>query len=80
MAVGAARVRAEALLTAGRLAEAAVAADEAVLMARQAGAMFERARSLEARSAVARALAGAAAHDGDEAAALFARLGVRHPP
>jgi tetratricopeptide (TPR) repeat protein len=77
VAVGAARVRAEALLAAGRLTEAAMSADESVRMARQAGALFEQARSLEVRASVARALAAAAATDGDEAAELLARLGVR---
>ena len=80
VAVGAARVRAEGLLAAGQLTGAVSAADRAIALARQSGATFEHARSLDARAAAARALAAAAARDGEEAAKLLADLGVRHPP
>lgn len=74
--VGARRVRAEAELAAGLLAAAVVTADDAVARAGEAGARFEEARALAVRSAVRRALAGAADRDAAEAAAILARLGV----
>jgi tetratricopeptide (TPR) repeat protein len=77
VAVGAVRARGEALLAAGRLVEAAIAVAGAVQLARETGATYEEARSLQVRAAVGRALADLAARDADEAAALLAHLGAR---
>jgi tetratricopeptide (TPR) repeat protein len=77
VAVGVVRARAEALLADDRLTEAAAAAGQAVRLARETGATYEEARSLQVRAAVGRALAGLADRDADEAATLLAHLGAR---
>ncbi len=70
------RVRASALLALGRLDEAAVCASSAVRRAEQAEALFERARALQVRTAVRRAMAAEAELDEAEAHAALDRLGV----
>jgi tetratricopeptide (TPR) repeat protein len=69
-------INASSFVAEGRLIEAA-AAGEAVRLARETGATFEEARSLQVRAAVGRALADLASRDADEAAKLLAHLGAR---